>query len=178
VKPLFPSRSQFEVLRGIAGAGFDYSATKRLCSSAGWQLVEDEPDLGFVQYYLWLGQGLDERRLLSVGTPQLDGAPHIYLPLFYFPEEEGGDPAEYDRAPFDEAYRRLSDSVGVILGEARRGGTYEYAHRAGWPYNFRDWLVPEAQIILLQDEHDIQFGMDVSLWLFSAEPDVGVPLRL
>lgn len=32
--------------------------------------------------------------------------------------------------------------------------------------------------MLLQDEHDIQFGMDVSLWLFAAEPDVPVPLRV
>jgi hypothetical protein len=164
-------------LRGIAGAGFDYSATKRLCSGAGWQMVEDEPDLGFVQYFLWVGPDLENRRLLSVGTPQLDGPPHIYLPLFYFPEqEEGGYPEKHDRAPFDEAYRRLAESVGLILGEPAREGVYEYPHRPGWQYGFRAWRVPEGQVILLQDEHDIQFGMDVSLWLLVAEPEVRVPL--
>jgi hypothetical protein len=59
-------------MRGIAGAGFDYSATKRLCSRAEWQLVEDAPDLGFVQYFLWVGPNLDDRRLLSVGTLETD----------------------------------------------------------------------------------------------------------
>jgi hypothetical protein len=64
----------------------------------------------------------------------------------------------------------------VILGQPRREGTYEFPHRTGWPYGFRAWRVPEEQVILLQDEHDIQFGMDVSLWFFSAEPDVSIPL--
>jgi hypothetical protein len=176
VKAILPSRDQFEVLREIAGAGFDYSATKRLCSSAGWQMVEDQPDLGLVQYFLWVGPGLDNRRLLSVGTPELDGPPHIYLPLFYFPEEEGRDPGEHDRAPFDEAYRRLADSLGLILEEPKREGVYEYPHRPGWPYGIRAWQVQEGQVILLQDEHDIQFGMDISLWLFAAEPEVRIPL--
>jgi hypothetical protein len=178
MKPIVPSRDQFDVLRAIADAGFDYSATKRLCSGAGWEVVEDEPDLGFVQYFLWIGPGPDNRRLLNVGTPELDGPPHIYLPLYYFPEEEGGDPAEHDRKPFDEAYRRMAESTGVLLGQAERDGTFEYSHRSGWPYSFRAWRVPEAQIFLLQDEHDIQFGMDVSLWLFRPKPDLAVPLPL
>ena len=41
---------------------------------------------------------------------------------------------EHDRKHFDDAYRRLADGVGEILGEARRDGKYEYPHRPGWPY--------------------------------------------
>jgi|SRR6516162_195999 hypothetical protein len=176
MQPLVPSRDQFEVLRGIAQAGFHYSATKQLCSDAGWEIVSDEPRIGFLQYFLWLGPGLDDRRLLSIGTPEVQGGPYIYLPLYYFPEEEGENPEEHDRTPFDEAYRCLSDGVGVILGPALREGTYEYPVRSGWPYSFRAWRTKEAQVILLQDEHDIQFGMDVSLWLFSVKPEVSIPL--
>lgn len=176
VKPIVPSRSHCDVLRGIAGAGYEYSATKKLCAGAGWQLVEDEPDVGFVQYCLWLGSGLDNQRLLSVGTPEIDGAPHVYLPLFYFPEDEGGVPEESDRNPFDQAYRHLADGLSMILGEANHSQTYLYRHRPGWPYSFRIWRVPEAQIILLQDEHDIQYGMDISVWFFSPESDISVPL--
>ena len=33
-----------------------------------------------------------------------------------------------------------------------------------------------STLVLVQDEHDIQFGMDVSLWLFPAEPEISVPL--
>jgi hypothetical protein len=178
MNPIVPSRDQFDVLRGIAGAGFDYSATKRLCSGAGWKLLVDEPDAGFVQFNLWVARGPENQRLLSVGTPELDGPPHVYLPLYYFPEEEGCDPEEYARTPFDEAFRRLAEGTNVILGEAHREGTYEYPHRPGWAYNFRIWRVPEAQVVLVQDEHDIQFGMDVSLRLFAAKPDVSIPLPL
>ena len=73
---------------------------------------------------------------------------------------------------------RLADGVAAIHGEARRDGKYEYPHRSGWPYRFRTWRLPEAQVILLPDEHDIQFGMDVSLWLFRPKPNVAVPLPL
>jgi hypothetical protein len=176
VKPIVPSRSQCDVLRGIAGAGFGYSATKQLCAGAGWELVEDEPDVGFVQYHLWVGSALDNQRLLSVGTREIGGTPHLYLPLFYFPEDEGGAPEESERTSFDEAYRHLADGLSVMLGEASHSQTYEYRHRPGWAYRFRIWRVPEAQIILLQDEHDIQFGMDISMWLFAPEVDTSVPL--
>lgn len=176
MKPVFPSRDQFEVLRGIAAAGFDYSATKRICSRGGWELVEDEPDIGFVQYSLCIGPDPDNRRLLSIGTPQIDGPPHLHVALVYFPDVEGGDPEEHERTPFDKAYRRMADGASVILGEAQREGTYEYPHRPGWSYGFRVWRLPESQVIVLQDEHDIQFGMDVSLWLFAPAPDVAIPL--
>ena len=176
MNPIAPSRSQLDVLRNIAGAGFDYTTAKRLCAGAEWQLVVDEPDFGFLQYYLWVGPNRENQRLLSIGTCDIKGAPHIYLPLFYFPEEDGGNPSDHDRTRFDEAYRLLSEKVDLVLGAARRDGTYEYSHRSGWPYNYRVWQMPEAQLIVLQDEHDIQFGMDVSLWIFAAEPDVSVPL--
>jgi hypothetical protein len=153
-----------------------WQARPPITDAAGWQLVGDEPDLGFVQYFLWVGPDVDERRLLSVGTPEVQESPHLYLPLSYF-GDEGGDPSEHDRASFDDSYRRLLHGVSVILGPAERDGTYEYPHRPGWPYAYSVWRVAEAQVILLQDEHDIQFGMDVSLWLLPAEPDVFIPLR-
>ncbi len=177
MNPIIPSRDQFEVLRGIAGAGFVYSATKRLCSGAGWKLVMDEPEVGFVQFYLCVAPGPENQRLLSVGTQELDGPPHLHLPLYYFPDDDG-DADVQDRTPFDEAYQRLADCTCLMLGVAQREGSYEYPHRSGWPYKFCVWRVPEAQVVLVQDEHDIQFGMDVSLWLFAAEPEVSIPLPL
>lgn len=175
MKAIVPSLAQFEVLRNIASAGFDYAATKRLCSGAGWQLVEDEPELGFVQYFLRVGPDVDDQRLLGVGIPEIECGPHLQLPLYYF-DEESGVPSELERRPFDDSYRRLFDGMVAMLGSALRHGTYEYPHRQGWPYNYGAWRVPEAEVMLLQDEHDIQFGMDVSLWLFPAGTDVPVPL--
>jgi hypothetical protein len=176
-KPIVPSQDQFDVFRQIAGAGFEHTASKRLCSGAGWQLVEDEPDMGILQYFLCVAPSGEGRRLLGVCTPAAQGGPFIHLPLLYFPDEfEGGDPAEHDRTSFDEAFCRLFDGVAAILGRPGRDGTFEYPHCSGWPYSFRVWRIPEAQVVLLQDEFDIQFGMDISLWLFPPEPDVSLPL--
>jgi hypothetical protein len=87
-----------------------------------------------------------------------------YGRAYYDERENGSSPG--DRAPFDAAYRCLADVALETLGPAARTGRYEYAHRPGWPYSYCLWRLDEAQVILLQDEHDIQFGMDVSLWLF------------
>jgi hypothetical protein len=176
MNPIVPSRSQFEVLREVAGSGFNHVATKRLCCGSGWELIEDEPNLGFVRYSLSVGPDHQDRRLLSVGTANTEGILYIYLPLFYFPEEDAAHHSENDRTRFDEAFRRLRESSEVELGRPERTGTYEYPHRSDWAYSYCVWRLPEAQVILLQDEHDIQFGMDVSLWLFPVEPDVSFPL--
>ncbi len=137
--------------------------------------MEDEPELGFIQYFLWVGPEDNDRRLLSVGTPGVPDGPHIYLPLYYF-GEEGGDPIVEDCGPFDDAYQRLSAGISAVLGPAGSCGTYEHPHRPGWSYGFCTWRLTEANVFLLQDEHDIQFGMDVSLWFFPAELEVSVPL--
>ena len=55
MRPIPPTRAQVEVFRRIAAAGFAYDAVKDQCSTAGWELIWDEPHLGFVQYFLWLG---------------------------------------------------------------------------------------------------------------------------
>jgi hypothetical protein len=175
VKPIAPLPSQFEVLRRVVAAGFDYAAIKQLCSAALWELVEDEPDLCFVQYRLRMGPEPDDRCLCSIGTSKIDGGPFVYLPLFYF-GDDGGDPSEYDRTLFDDAYRNLSETVSLIIGRPRENGTYAYPHRPGWPYSYCTWRLPDSQVFLLQDERDIQFGMDVSLWIFPPETEVPVPI--
>ena len=108
MEPLIPSPAQFEVLFAIAREGFVYEAVKHLCFGAGWELVSDEPDVGFLQYFLWLGVFADDRRLLRVGTPEVKDGPFIYLPLSYYDERENGS-SPGDRTPFDAAYQCLAD---------------------------------------------------------------------
>ena len=42
-----------------------------------------------------------------------------------------------------------------------------------WPYAYQRWSLPEGEFTLVQDEFDIQDGMDVTLWM---QP-VGTPLE-
>jgi hypothetical protein len=174
MKAIPPTAAQLKVLRDIAAAGFAYGAAKRLCAAAGWELVWDEPNTGFIQYSLCLGANPDDQRLLSIGTPELEKhPPHVLLPLFYFDEPEDIRPA--NRVPFDEAYLYLAEALTVMLDAAARWGDYVLSHRPGWPYKYRAWSLGEAHVLLLQDEHDIPFGMDVSLWLFPSGANVSVP---
>lgn len=176
MKPIAPSRSQCVVLRRIAGAGFESPATKRLCAGAGWALVTDEPESGFLQFSLPLDSSRDETRLLNIGTQDVDGTPHLFLPLFFFPEENRDLADEEDRRPFDDAFRRLTEELCSNLGPSSQRGAYEHPHHTGWQYHYCTWRVTEAQVLLLQDEHDIQFGRDISLWFFPADRDVSLPL--
>jgi hypothetical protein len=52
-----------------------------------------------------------------------------------------------------------------------------YAHRAAWRYSFAGWGLTDATLVLVQDELDIQFGMDVTLWVQPAGTSIQAPVR-
>ena len=166
-----PSEAAVAVLRAISRAGFAYAPTKALCGAAGWRLVDDEPDLGYVRYDMPLAAGSDERRPVSVLIAESNKPPFAFVPLFYFEEYDEG------REPFDRAFRSLADQLTAFLGAAARSGEYSYPHRAGWPYSFAGWELADATLVLVQDEFDIQFGMDVTLWVQPAGSAVVLPVR-
>lgn len=167
-----PSEKVIAVLRAISHAGFAYAPTKRLCDAAGWDLVDDEPDLGYVRYDMLLAAGQDVRRPLTVQIAESGSPPWASIPLFYFDEYEDA------REPFDRAFRSLSEQLAGFLGAASRAGVYRYPHRAEWPYSFVGWSLPEATLVLVQDEFDIQFGMDVTLWVLPAGSVVEAPVKV
>lgn len=167
-----PSEAAVAVLRAISRGGFAYAPTKVLCEAAGWRLVDDEPDLGYVRYDLQLAADSDEQRPLSVLIAESNSPPWGFIPLFYFEGYEQG------RQPFDRAFRVLTGQLAGFLGAAARSGEYSYPHRAGWPYSFVGWCLPDATLVLVQDEFDIQFGMDVTLWVQPAGSAVVAPVRV
>jgi hypothetical protein len=63
-----------------------------------------------------------------------------------------------------------------VLGPPSSFGEYTYPHREGWPYSYSWWSLADATIVLVQDEFDIQFGMDISLWVLPAHAAVAVPV--
>ena len=54
VEVVAPSEPAVAVLRAISRAGFAYTPAKALCETAGWRLVDDEPDLGYIRYAMRL----------------------------------------------------------------------------------------------------------------------------
>jgi hypothetical protein len=73
-------------------------------------------------------------------------------------------------------YAQFSDQLEVILGPPSRTGSYYYHHRRECPYSFSWWGLKDASLALVQDEHDIQFGMDVSLWVLPEGIEVRLPI--
>ena len=166
-----PSEPAVAVLRAVSRAGFAYAPTKALCDAAGWRLVDDEPELGYVRYDMLLVAGSDELRPLSVLTAESGNTPWAFVPLFYFEEYDEG------REPFDRAFHMLAEQLARFLGGMVRSGDYSYRHRAEWSYLFAGWELADATLVLVQDEFDIQFGMDVTLWVQPAATAIQAPLR-
>jgi hypothetical protein len=166
-----PSENAVAVLRAISRAGFEYAATKALCEDADWRLVDDEPDLGYVRYNITLAASSPTRRPLSVLIAERNQSPWAFVPLFYF--------EEYDqsRASFDQAFQTLEEQLTGFLGAATRSGEYSYPHRVGWPYSFAGWSLVDATLLLVQDEYDIQFGMDITLWVQARGTAIQAPVK-
>jgi hypothetical protein len=169
VQVVVPGKPVFDVLRSISRAGFAYACTKMVCEAAGWQLVDDEPELGYLTYSMDFATGLEERRLLSVLIAESNKPPYAFVPLYCF--------EEYDesREPFDLAYHGIAEQLAGFFGAATRSGEYSYPHRADWSYSFAGWSLADATLVLVQDEFDIQFGMDVTLWVEPAGTPIGAP---
>jgi hypothetical protein len=166
-----PSEAEVRVLRAISRAAFAYAPTKSLCKSAGWQLVDDEPDLGYVRYDMPTGTASGEPRPVSVMIAESSKPPFAIVPLFYLEEFDEG------RESFDQAFDSLADQLARFLGAAAEVGEYRYPHRPDWSYSFTGWELPDATLVLVQDEFDIQFGMDVTLWVRPARSTVELPMR-
>jgi hypothetical protein len=166
-----PADDAIAMLRAISEAGFRYERTKKLAELAGWRLVDDEEDLGYVAFEMRLVPGKDLCRRLFVQIGQSGQPPRAFVPLFCF--------EDYDshRRPFDEAFRSLSEQLTNLLCLPSSLGHYSYAHREGWLYSYTSWSLIDATFVLVQDEMDIQFGMDITLWLLPAGEAVELPVR-
>ncbi|WP_435016247.1 hypothetical protein TA3x_003811 [Tundrisphaera sp. TA3] len=162
-----PSHAALSVLRDIARSGFSYAPTKALAEAAGWDLRDDEPGLGYVRFDRRMTAESDEGCPLSVMVNGGEHPPFAYVTLAWFEDYE------VERGPFDEMFRIPYESLTSILGESSQSGHY---HQVDWDYSFAGWTLPDCTLILVQDELDIQFGMDVSLWALPAGRLIALPV--
>jgi hypothetical protein len=117
-----------------------------------------------------MATGQDFPCRLGVEVAESGRPPRAFVPLFCFEEYD------VDRGPFDLAYRSLREQLAGVLGPPSSFGEYTYPHREDWRYSYSCWSLTDATFVLAQDEFDIQFGMDVTLWVLPANAPVAVPV--
>jgi hypothetical protein len=156
------SAEEFETLRSIARAGDDYAAIKELVAATGWKVDEDDTDLGFLRIFL---HDSDNYYRLIIGYRDPERPPYSLLTFGLFPDSE-----EHLDA-FNSAFHSAAETIAQYIGAPTVSGEYQPTHRK-WSYAHYRWSLPEGEFTLVQDEFDIQEGMDVTLWI---QP-VGTPL--
>lgn len=150
------SAKDIEMIRSIAGAGGDYPAIKRLLGGTRWEIESDELELGFLR--VLIPDADDNCYRLIIGYRDPDLPPFCSLTFALYP-----DSAEHLEA-FNAKFHSAAATLAQHLGTPSAGGDRQLSFRA-WPYSYQRWSLPEGEFTLVQDEFDIQEGMDVTLWM-------------
>lgn len=158
------SAKDTETIRSIVRAGSDYDAVKRLLGETQWEIEADEVDLGFLRVFI--PDTDDKCYRLIIGYRDPDQPPYCLLTFSLFPD------SEEHLAAFNAAFHSAAQALTRYLGVAIASGERRLSFRT-WPYAYQRWSLPEGEFTLVQDEFDIQDGMDVTLWM---QP-VGTPLE-
>jgi hypothetical protein len=157
------SSKGIDTLRSIARAGADYVEIKRLLAETQWEIAEDEVDLGFLR--IFVPDAADECYRLIIGYRDPNHPPYSLLTFFLFPD------SEEHIATFNSAFHSVTDAITRHLGAPMASGDHQLSFRT-WSYSYRRWSLPEGEFTLVQDEFDIQDGMDITLWI---QP-IGTPI--
>lgn len=153
------------VLRSITRAGADYDQIKRELARTSWWITDEDLDSGYLRVAVSI-DGEDEGYSLIIGYRDPEHPPYCLLTFCVFCEAADQIPA------FNTAFHTVADVLKQHLGEPTRSGSRQFSFRT-WPYAYHRWTLPEGEFTLVQDEFDIQFGMDITLWM---QP-VGTPLE-
>jgi len=158
------SAKDTEMIRSIVRAGSDYDAIKRLLGQTQWEIEADEVDLGFLRVFI--PDADDECYRLIIGYRDPDHPPYCLLTFALVPDSEEHLPT------FNAKFESAADSLTRYFGAPSASGHRQASFRT-WPYAYRRWSLPEGEFTLVQDEFDIQDGMDITLWMHP----VGTPLK-
>lgn len=158
------SAKDIQVIRSIVRAGSDYDAIKYLLASTHWEIDADEVDLGFLRVFLPDANDKYYRLIICYCDP--DRPPFCLLTFSLFPDSKD------HLAAFNAGFDSAAETLTRYFGGPNASGQRQLSFRT-WPYSYRRWSLPEGEFTLVQDEFDIQDGMDVTLWM---QP-VGTPLE-
>jgi hypothetical protein len=164
------SKEEISILREICASGFGYLKTKELAAEAGWKIVDDQLGLGYVRFAMPSAPREDYPRHLAVLVSDSGKSPLAFVTLYFFEEYET------NRRPFDFEFESLAKHLETILGRPTKSAQYSYDHQKEWPYSYAWWSLSDVSIVLAQDEMDIQFGMDISVWVLPAKAPIKLPV--
>jgi hypothetical protein len=150
------SEKDTDILRAIAKAGNNYDLIQRLLSETEWEIQENEADIGHLRILIHDTSGECYPLIISRANP--DGSPFSLLTFSVFPDSEA------DLAAFNMEFHFRAATLARYFGIPSASGSHQLPFRS-WPYAYKRWTLPEGEFTLVQDEFDIQFGMDVSLWI-------------
>lgn len=159
------SAKDIDTLRSIARAHGDYLKIKQVLGTVVWHITEDAPDLGYMRVDIPTDK-VGEFYNLIVVCHDDERHPHLLLTFVCFPDSEGYI------ADFNAKFQAAANAIEQGLGKPNIIGQHQLSFRA-WPYTYHRWSLPEGEFTLVQDEFDIQNGMDITLWI---QP-VGTPLE-
>jgi len=150
------SAQDIEAIRSIARAGGDYDNIRRLLGQTQWEIEADEVDLGFLR--IFIPDATDGCYRLIIGYRDPDHPPYSLLTFSLFPD------SEEHLAAFNSAFYSAAETLTRHFGAPTASGDRRLSFRT-WPYAYQRWSLPEGEFTLVQDEFDIQDGMDVTLWV-------------
>lgn len=159
------SSTDIDTLRSIARARGDYNEIKRELAAAAWEIITDDVALGFLRVGIPGASENDYYRLI-IGYRDKERPPYSLLTFFLFPD------SEEHIAAFNSAFYSVADAIKGTLGTPTASGEHRLSFRT-WSYAYHRWSLTEGEFTLVQDEFDIQEGMDVTLWI---QP-VGTPIE-
>jgi hypothetical protein len=150
----------------------DWSELAARCRSFGWKADADFPDDD-----VWL---LGDRLRFCVGHSDAnEERPFGFVFVYFFEDVREPGMAEFyppGRSDYDRAYATALSQIREVIGDPAAQGEYRYHFRSDRPYHYAIWPGEAGVLILRQDEIDIQFGMDVNLWVQPWSPEEPLPV--
>lgn len=159
------SSKDIDTLRAITRAGEDYDQIKQELVAVAWKIIEEDVDLGYLRVAIPDASNNECYRLI-IGYRDNDHPSYSLLTFFNFPD------SEEHVAKFNSAFQSVADAIKRTLGAPTSSGDHRLAFRT-WSYAYHRWSLPEGEFTLIQDEFDIQAGMDITLWM----QKVGTPIE-
>ena len=122
---------------------------RRVLTTHEIEIADDDPEFGFIAFYFGG---------LFCGFTR-NGHHFAHVPLSYHDDTE-----LIDRTSFDAEYGRVRRSILETHGPPAAEGRHVYEHRnPDQFYRYCVWPLQHCRLALLQNESDIQFGLDLCL---------------
>src|SRR5215469_11967530 len=106
--------NDIDILLSIARVGDNYDELKRLLATTGWELAEDDTDLGFLR--IFIPDATDKSYRLIIGYRDPHHPPYSLLTFSLFPD------SQEHIAVFNSAFHSIASILTQHLGTPSASG--------------------------------------------------------